>query len=228
MRCEQATHRNMKSAKPSRSRIGPSCLHCKRSVSAVVAKTNKRPLSPAELRSRLFCSKKCFYGNQNAVARKTRETLSKRLAERLCMYCRGPIEWRSFDSEESFRERKTCSNNCYNQLVSLMHRDKKGKVLARATLLEKLKKRITKSSCERCGTKRNLQYHHLNHDYLDNRPKNISILCQKCHLRHHSVDRAPISKLCFICDDHFFSQGFCSRHYNAWMRHKRATARTKK
>jgi hypothetical protein len=48
-----------------------------------------------------------------------------------------------------------------------------------------LKTRIKKKKCSNCGATKNLIYHHINGDELDNKSKNIRILCRTCHERHH-------------------------------------------
>ena len=65
-----------------------------------------------------------------------------------------------------------------------------------------------KTRCANCRGNKNLVYHHINHDELDNRRSNIRVLCKGCHERHHergknfhgkksknaSVRRAPNGK----------------------------------
>lgn len=44
---------------------------------------------------------------------------------------------------------------------------------------------IEKDKCETCGATDNLVVHHKNGDHQDNHLKNLQILCDSCHNRHH-------------------------------------------
>jgi 5-methylcytosine-specific restriction endonuclease McrA len=42
--------------------------------------------------------------------------------------------------------------------------------------------------CQECGSKKNLQVHHLNYDSLGNENQHdVTLLCKKCHKKAHEV-----------------------------------------
>lgn len=44
---------------------------------------------------------------------------------------------------------------------------------------------MRRTSCDRCGAKENLQWHHINRDWRDNTPSNLETLCATCHMKDH-------------------------------------------
>lgn len=46
---------------------------------------------------------------------------------------------------------------------------------------------IEKESCESCGTTECLGIHHKNEDHYDNRPENLQVLCNSCHMSLHKT-----------------------------------------
>lgn len=45
---------------------------------------------------------------------------------------------------------------------------------------------VTFSSCIQCGSTSRLVVHHVNHDYQDNSPDNLQVMCTFCHAAYHS------------------------------------------
>ena len=41
---------------------------------------------------------------------------------------------------------------------------------------------VVKTQCDRCGSTRTLGIHHENDDHFDNRPENLRVLCNSCHM----------------------------------------------
>lgn len=51
------------------------------------------------------------------------------------------------------------------------------------------------SSCENCGSKENLQCHHLNYDNLGNETReDVEVLCKKCHDDKHPKGKGAFLK----------------------------------
>ena len=47
---------------------------------------------------------------------------------------------------------------------------------------------LTGGRCEVCGSKRNLQLHHLSYDNLYcEEPDDLILLCSKCHMKEHGI-----------------------------------------
>jgi hypothetical protein len=62
--------------------------------------------------------------------------------------------------------------------------------------------------CESCGTKENLQRHHINLDTMDNSIHNLVVLCQSCHaavhIKENTWGRGNIAEaICQICGEIF-------------------------
>ena len=48
-------------------------------------------------------------------------------------------------------------------------------------------KEIFDYTCQKCGSKKNLQVHHLNYKSLGNeRKEDVTVLCKKCHEEEHN------------------------------------------
>ena len=39
--------------------------------------------------------------------------------------------------------------------------------------------------CELCGSMKSIDVHHKDHDYKNNTPENIMVLCRSCHMKIH-------------------------------------------
>lgn len=76
-----------------------------------------------------------------------------------------------------------------------------------------------KGTCNRCGSSTNVDRHHKNNDWRDNRRKNLEDVCRSCHMREHRS-----SKPCRVpgctrlvteakCNG---AHGYCDMHYQRW------------
>ena len=50
--------------------------------------------------------------------------------------------------------------------------------------------------CERCGSKKNLQIHHIQRRSAKGKdvPRNLMIVCEKCHKEFHKYEEGHINK----------------------------------
>lgn len=82
----------------------------------------------------------------------------------------------------SFARRKYCSVEC--QWHS-MHQPTKSSRASRRTA-QRICKRMGMTSCQDCGrVEPPLHAHHLDEDYFNNDPSNLTLLCSPCHGRRH-------------------------------------------
>lgn len=70
--------------------------------------------------------------------------------------------------------------------------------------------------CELCGSGKNVDVHHKDHDYRNNELHNLQALCRRCHMLQHKPDRR-----CSVdgCGRPHASLGFCDMHYQRLKRH---------
>jgi hypothetical protein len=102
---------------------------------------------------------------------------------RHCGHCSGPLVRRRnaagrLEGYRDFMRRRFCSLSCANS------RSKGGQ--SRKAYHYHARK-LRGSACECCGTTSDLQAHHVNEDWTDNRPQNIQTLCIFCHHFWHAM-----------------------------------------
>ena len=107
----------------------------------------------------------------------------KSAAPRRCEHCGALLERRRHESGrlEGFRDfmrRRFCSLSCASS------RSKGGE--SRKTYHYHARKHRA-DRCEACGTTSELQVHHVNEDWKDNRPENLQTLCIFCHHFWHAM-----------------------------------------
>jgi hypothetical protein len=122
---------------------------------------------------------------------------------RSCETCASTLVRRRHESGrlEGFRDfmrRRFCSLSCANS------RSKGG---ASRKAHHYHARKLRGPICEACGTTEQLQAHHVNEDWRDNRPENIQTLCIFCHhfwhalhIRHGATPTKRMSKLDFLSD----------------------------
>ena len=103
----------------------------------------------------------------------------KELPQKTCEFCGKIFNRKRFgkrlEDATRYRKRKFCSRSCANSKKNPNHRTTFG-LRARP---------FRKGACEICGSKENLDAHHLNGNIKDNRKENIRTLCHSCHMKLH-------------------------------------------
>lgn len=100
-----------------------------------------------------------------------------------CASCGTPMKRKRINGRledmGAFSRRKFCGRTCYSA----------GKVTptpSLATLRSRAHREVPlRDSCETCGSRTQLNRHHVNENPADNRPENVQTLCAPCHTRWH-------------------------------------------
>jgi|GEM_PF-1747917 len=99
--------------------------------------------------------------------------------DKICKHCKKPFNRKKFPSgwEDSGRylKREYCSQSCANSKSEPT--DRTTYHLRAGIFLEDF--------CEACGTKENLEVHHINGDIQENTKENTMTLCHPCHMKLH-------------------------------------------
>lgn len=113
--------------------------------------------------------------------------------EKYCSHCGIRLERKRFNGRMEdmavFIRRKYCGMECARYAP---HPGPKVTSYSqhRATIYRRNSRHIQKAECSRCGSSdRKLCIHHVNHDWRDNRPENLEVLCFSCHSKHHNPVR---------------------------------------
>jgi len=139
--------------------------------------------------------------------------------ERYCLNCKKLLHRNRFPNSledlTRFKKRKYCGVLCMAKAMT------KESVM-RGTYQQRARKFIGKN-CEKCGTSKRLNIHHINEDWKDNAPANLMTLCASCHLRLHwqtgkkGQKKPPI--FCSICGEKAQGRGYCMNHYRHYMKY---------
>lgn len=119
---------------------------------------------------------------------KTRKDIKEE--EKYCKFCNEKLERKRFNGRLEdfgvFKKREYCSRECmrkdwlkigdnHNQTYSNAH-----------TTARKINELILKKeNCEICGSKENLDIHHLDENWNNNNLDNLICLCRSCHMKEH-------------------------------------------
>lgn len=94
---------------------------------------------------------------------------------------------------------------------------KDGRAQARKTA-----RKLLTPNCERCGTIKRLQAHHVDNDIMNNNPSNVMTLCRPCHTKWHweHGKTMPAKRgLCRLCKTAEMGHGLCEKHLTRQRRH---------
>ena len=68
--------------------------------------------------------------------------------------------------------------------------------------------------CEKCGSTKSIDVHHIDGNYNNNTPENLIILCRSCHMKEHNP-----KPTCSICGEPVKGHGYCNKHYIQWKKY---------
>lgn len=133
--------------------------------------------------------------------------------EKTCKYCGKKLKRNRFNKRLEdfgvFKKRLYCNRECmkkaflrvgdnYNQKYSSAH--------ATARNINNLI--LNKTKCENCNSDKNLDIHHKDGIYQNNKLDNLICLCRSCHNKQHVK-----INLCKICQNPQKGLGYCNKHY---------------
>ena len=144
---------------------------------------------------------------------------TKPTPEKYCAYCGKKLERRRYKKKyedlKIFEKRKYCNRMCMrkafvktgdgDQDYSPAHHSSR----RIAYLIEN-----REMKCEICGSTNNIDVHHIDGNYRNNKPENLQIVCRSCHLKIHNP-----KKKCRICDSPASSLGYCEKHYQRFKKY---------
>lgn len=113
-------------------------------------------------------------------------SLRKKEPPRFCRQCGTMMQRKRYSGGRLedftvFMKRQYCSRECKDKSVIK-------EVVGKNQYRHRARK-FKKSQCERCGSRRNLQTHHVDRDITNNLLENLETLCASCHNTEHWKDR---------------------------------------
>lgn len=163
------------------------CMICNRDFSYI------QYVSVEKIIQRKTCSRDCMYklisliNANNFVPNSRHEKNPEKWTKTACGFCGKEI------SHHKSAPRVFCSIQCKNNHQRTLVGDKnpnwkpydekklyksQNKIVRRELIRERV-------FCERCGTQKRLQVHHINRDYYNNSTNNLMLLCVFCHADWH-------------------------------------------
>lgn len=143
-----------------------------------------------ERESARTCSRKCWGRDSvNAFGRNP-------VVDKICELCRCAFSRRPAEKTAMFRKRRFCGPRCKYLFIAQRRigaTNARGPI-TRDTSNRRLLKMVEKRKCSRCDNRRELQYHHINRNWRDNRRSNIEVVCARCHAEEHREERSIRAK----------------------------------
>lgn len=126
-----------------------------------------------------------------------------------CAYCGKIMERKRYSNGELecwtfYNKRKYCNRECMKN--AFRSRKRRGTSWMAVHQYARLLKPT--GSCERCGSNRNVDVHHIDGNPQNNSLDNLQRLCRSCHIKAHRV-----KSICSICGKEAKGYGYCNKHY---------------
>lgn len=133
-----------------------------------------------------------------------------------CSYCGEEMHRTRFASGRledlsAFTRRKYCCWDCMRKGFVKVGADTKQLYRNSHSSAEKIAFLIQGKDkvCEKCGSTKSIDVHHIDGDRNNNTPGNLMVLCRSCHMKEHRM-----VKTCKICGKPANGGlGYCNRHY---------------
>ena len=146
--------------------------------------------------------------------------LTKPTPDNYCAYCGKKMERKRINGRledlGAFKRRKYCDRMCMRKAfvkkdASLQENGQAHQSAKKIGYLIGNRERV----CEICGSTRSIDVHHKDHDFHNNSPENLMVLCRSCHMKIH---RKP-KEACVICGKPTKGHGYCNAHYIRWKKY---------
>lgn len=135
-----------------------------------------------------------------------------------CAYCGKEMHRVRFVSGRledmaTFMRRKYCNRDCMRRAYVKTGQDTGQLYRASHSSAEKLAYLILgkEHRCEKCGSTKSIDVHHIDGNRNNNTPENIMVLCRSCHMKGHNT-----KGVCVICGEPMKGHGYCNKHYIRW------------
>jgi 5-methylcytosine-specific restriction endonuclease McrA len=120
------------------------------------------------------------------------KSITKEDPEKYCAFCGQRMHRARFDSGRledmsAFMRRKYCSRECMRKgFIKIGHTNQEYRPAHASAYHIAYQILGREKRCEICGSSRNIDVHHIDHDYRNNTIDNIMILCRRCHIKIHN------------------------------------------
>lgn len=116
-------------------------------------------------------------------------------AERYCKYCGKKIERKRFNGRLEdfgvFMKRQYCNRECMKRDYLKVGETYANWSNAHASARNINKLILKKDHCEICGSKQNLDIHHIDGNWQNNNLDNLMCLCRSCHMKEERKEKQP-------------------------------------
>lgn len=170
----------------------------------------------AEVGGRILNAAICFYIMRDYSKQR------KPTPEKYCAYCGKKMERRIYKSKledlSAFKRRKYCCWDCMRKSfvkkdASLQNNREAHASARKLVYLINGREKV----CEMCGSYRNVDVHHKDHNFHNNAPENLVLVCRSCHMKLHR----PANNVCSVCGKECkrTHNGMCDKHYFRWKKY---------
>ena len=117
-----------------------------------------------------------------------------------CKYCGKKLERKRFNGRLEdftvFKKRNYCERECMRKDYLKVGKNNQSFSNSHTTARNINKLILKKDCCEKCGSTKNLDIHHVDGDWQNNNLNNLMCLCRSCHIKEHrSKNNIRIRKL---------------------------------
>ena len=133
-----------------------------------------------------------------------------------CAYCGKEMHRKRFKSGRIedmaiFIKRKYCCWECMRKGFVKVGEDTEQKYRPSHATAEKIAYFLIgkEKTCEKCGSTKSIDVHHIDGNRNNNTPDNLMVLCRSCHMKEHRP-----KSVCKICGRPANGGlGYCNKHY---------------
>lgn len=122
-----------------------------------------------------------------------------------CAYCGTELKENRLYCSKSCKEKARIKEKRINLSYSQAHKTAKRLAFYVYNMEER---------CEICGSTTNIDVHHIDGDYNNNRIDNLKAVCRSCHRKIHNK-----TENCVICGKANKAHRLCSKHYSRLLKY---------